>query len=90
MSTRSIYWVQRRPVRKADNLTAILNSVMKTVELNFLEHYGTLRACNGIALSLPLHVLAATLKMASITGRNMCCAQCSVYRIVLLMSIAVY
>jgi len=54
---------------------------MKIVNLNFLEHSGTLRACNGIALPLPLHVLAATLKMASIRGRNMylCLMYCILY-----------
>jgi len=77
-------------VRKADNLTTILNSVKKTVKLNFLEHSGTLQACNGIALSLLLHVLAATLKMASISGRNMYCAQYSVYPVVLLMNIGIF
>jgi len=55
MSTRSISWGQRRPVRKADNLPPSCAVVMKSGNLNFLETYGPFCACKGIALPLPLH-----------------------------------
>ena len=49
MSTRSISWGLRRPVRKADNLTTILCHC----HLNFLEPSGPLQVCNGT--DLPFH-----------------------------------
>ena len=52
MNTRSISWGLRRPVRKADNLPPSCAVVMKSGNLNFLEPYGSLQACNGIALPL--------------------------------------
>jgi hypothetical protein len=42
-----------RPVRKADSLTTILCLVMKSGNLNFLEPFGPLQACNGTDLLLP-------------------------------------
>ena len=47
MSTRSISWGSRRPVRKADNLPPSCAVVMRSGNLNFLEPYGALQACNG-------------------------------------------
>jgi len=44
MSTTSISWGLRRPVRKAD--------VMKSGNLNFLEPSGSLQACNETAVPL--------------------------------------
>ena len=52
MSTRSISWGQRRPVRKADNLTTILCRCHVTGNLNVLEPSGPLQTCNGTALPL--------------------------------------
>jgi len=45
MSTRSISWGLRRPVRKADNLPPSCAVVTKAGNLNFLR---TLRACPGL------------------------------------------
>ena len=53
MSTRSISWGRRRPVRKADNLPPSCAVVMKSGKLKFLEPSGPLQACNGTALLLP-------------------------------------
>jgi hypothetical protein len=54
MSTRNISWGLRQPVHRADNLTTfILLIVLKSGTLNFLEHSGPVKACNGIALPLP-------------------------------------
>jgi len=53
MSTRSISWGWRRPVRKADNISPPC-AVTKSGNLNSLEPSGPLRACNGTALPLPL------------------------------------
>jgi len=50
MSTRSISFGQRRPVRKADYLPPSCAVVMKSVNLNFLEPSGALQACNGTDL----------------------------------------
>ena len=50
MSTRSISWGVKRPVRKADNLPSSCAVVMKSGNLNFLEAFTPLRACNGTAL----------------------------------------
>ena len=50
MSTRSISWGLRRPVRKADNLTPSCAVVTKSGSLNFLEQSGSVQACNGTAL----------------------------------------
>ena len=52
MSTRSISWGQRRPVRKADNLPPSCAIVTKSGNLNFLEPSGPFQACNGAALPL--------------------------------------
>ena len=49
MSTRSISWGQRRQVLKADNLPPSCAVVTKCGNLNFLEPFGALRACNGTA-----------------------------------------
>ena len=40
-----------RPVRKADNLIPSCAVVMKSGNLNFLEPFGPLQACNGIAFT---------------------------------------
>ena len=50
MSTKSISWGLRRPVRKADNLPPSCAVVMKSGNLNFLEPSGPVQACNGTAL----------------------------------------
>ena len=50
MSTRSISWGGRRPVRKADNLPPSCAVVTKSGNLNFLEPSGPVQACNGTAL----------------------------------------
>jgi hypothetical protein len=54
MNTRCISWGQRRPVRKADNLTTSCAVVMKSGNVKFLEPSGPLQACDGIALSVYL------------------------------------
>jgi hypothetical protein len=41
-------------VRKADSLTPSCSFVMKSGDVNFVEPSGSLRACNGTALPLPL------------------------------------
>ena len=41
-------------MRKTDNLPPFCAVVTKSGNLNFLEHSGSLRACNGTALPLPL------------------------------------
>ena len=51
VSTRSVSWGKVRPVRKADNPTSCA-VVMRSGNLNFLEHSGPLQACNGTALPL--------------------------------------
>jgi len=43
-------------VRKADNLPSSGAVVTKSGNLNFLEYFGPVQACNGIALPLPLPV----------------------------------
>jgi hypothetical protein len=53
MNTRSISWVYRRPVRKADNLPPSCAVVTKSGNLNFLELYGPVQIRNGTALPLP-------------------------------------
>jgi len=50
MSTRSISWGSRRPVRKADNLPPSCTVVMKSGSFNFLETSGPVQACNGTDL----------------------------------------
>ena len=55
MSTRSISWGWRRPVRKADNLPPSCAIVTKSGNLNFLEPSGPLQACNGTDLPLNIH-----------------------------------
>jgi len=57
MSTRSIYWGLRRPVRKADNLPQSCAVVTKSGNLNFLEPSGPDQACNGTALRFALYTL---------------------------------
>jgi len=52
MSTRSISWGQRRPVRKTDNLPPSCAVVTKSGNLNLLEPSGPVQACNGTALAL--------------------------------------
>jgi hypothetical protein len=54
MSTRCISWGWRRPVRKADNLPPSCAVIIKSGNLNFLEHSVPLQACKGTALPLPL------------------------------------
>jgi len=51
MSTKSISW---GPVHKADNLPPSCAIVTKSGNLNFLELYGPLWACNRTALPLPV------------------------------------
>ena len=52
MSTRSISWGWRRPVRKADNLPPSCAVVTKSGNHNFLEPSGPVQTCNGTALPL--------------------------------------
>ena len=52
MSTRSISWGQRRPVRLAKNLPPSCAVVTKSGNLNFLEPSWPVQACNGTALLL--------------------------------------
>jgi len=52
MNTRSISWWWRQLVRKADNLPPSCAVVTKSGNLNFLEPFGPLQACNGTALPL--------------------------------------
>ena len=40
------------PVRKADNLPSSCAVVMKSGNLNFLEPFGPIQACNGTALNI--------------------------------------
>ena len=54
MSTGSISWDKKRPVRKADKRPPSCAVVTKSGSINFLEHYGSVQACNGTALPLPL------------------------------------
>jgi len=59
MSTRSISWGYRRPVRKADNLTTTLCRFhVDTGNLSFPEPSEPIQACNGTALLLSLKVRA--------------------------------
>jgi len=55
ISTRSISWGDKggRCVRLT-NLPPSCTVVMKSVHLNFLESYGPLQACNGIAFTFYL------------------------------------
>jgi len=50
MSTRSISWGQRPSVPKANNLPPSCAVVTKSGNLNFLEPFGPVQACNGNAL----------------------------------------
>jgi len=62
MSTTSISWGQRRPVRKADNLPPSCAVVTKPGNRNFLVPSGPVQACNGTALpfySTPLIIFCA-------------------------------
>ena len=43
-------------MRKADNLIPSCAVVTKSGNLNFLEHFGPVQACNGTALPLPLKI----------------------------------
>jgi len=53
MSTRTISWGLRRPVRKADNLTTFMCRMSwNPGSFNFLESSGPVQACNGIALPI--------------------------------------
>ena len=54
MSTTSISWGERQPVRKVDNLPPSCAVVTKSGNFNFLEPSGSVQACNGTALPLPL------------------------------------
>jgi hypothetical protein len=55
MSTRNISLGKRRPVRRADKFAAFyVPIVLKSGSLNLLELTGPVKACNGIALSLPV------------------------------------
>ena len=50
-----IIWMRfilNRPVRKADILPPSCAVVTKSGNLDFLEHFGPLQACNGTALRL--------------------------------------
>jgi len=57
MSTRSISWGQRRPVRKADKLPPTCCVVTKSGNVNFLESSGPLQAPNGTALPYTVELL---------------------------------
>ena len=48
VSTRNVSWEQRRPVRRADNLTTFMCRLSGS--RNLLEPSGPVQACNGIAL----------------------------------------
>jgi len=51
MSTRSISWGQRRPVRKADNRAAFyVPTVLKCGSLKLLEPSGSVQVYTGVAL----------------------------------------
>ena len=54
MSTRSISWGKRWPVRKADNLPPSWVVVTKSGRLKFLELSGPVQAYNGTAVPLPI------------------------------------
>jgi len=54
MSTRSISWGKGGRCVRLTNLSPSCAVVMKSGNLNFLEPSGSLQACNGIALLLPL------------------------------------
>ena len=55
-----------RPVCKADNLPPSCAVVMKSVNLNFMEPYGPLQACNGTAL--PFFTWLSTVHLEKLTG----------------------
>ena len=57
-------------MRKADNLPPSCAVVTKFGDLNFLETSGSLRACNGIALPLPVHYGKGKGKFHAITGHE--------------------
>jgi len=65
MSTRSISWGWRRPVRKGDNLLSSCAVVMKSGNLNFLEPSGPVQVCNGTLLPLLLLLLYVYVYMKS-------------------------
>jgi hypothetical protein len=53
MSTRNPSWGQRRPVRRADNLTTFVCRLSgNSSSLNLLEPQGAVQACRGKALRL--------------------------------------
>ena len=56
-------------MRKADNLQPSCAVVMKSENLNFLEPFGPLLACNGTALSLPLGVYLCALTIPTYEAR---------------------
>ena len=55
ISTRYISQEKRRPMCKADNLNTILCRFNEIWNHNFLQPYGTLHVCNGIALPLCIY-----------------------------------
>jgi len=67
MSTRSISWGQRRPVRKADNLPPFCTAVTKSRNLNFLEPSGHLRAYKGTALPFTSNRTLSDAKIAHVS-----------------------
>ena len=57
MSTRRISWGKGGRCVRLTTLPPSCAVVTKSGNLNFLEPSGPLQACNGTALSLPLHIV---------------------------------
>jgi len=57
MSTRSISWVKGGRCVRLTNVPPSCAVVTKSGNLNFLEPFGPVQACNGTALSLPLIII---------------------------------
>ena len=60
MSSSSISWGLRRPVRKADNLPPFCAVVTKSGNLNFLEPSRRVHACNGTDLRFHIYIQGVT------------------------------
>jgi hypothetical protein len=75
MSTRNNSWGQRRPVRRADNLTTLCVTVLKSGSLNHLETYGHVQACHGIAVPFPLLFYYTKLSVLFISYQDVLCVK---------------